>query len=309
MLKIFKKIAHSKKSDTNDHPQSKKNSASPGINNNLTSEPIELFSIEDCMQDDQVDEELDHLLAQWWRYVDESRSREPNISGPMHLMSLDRPMHALARRAIEVDGKLRLNKTTIILYHQALSNICIHVHKALETGQLTARDDLVGLRSAAPSRPEPKFERSLTELFHRRHHSAAAELLRDAPGTVDTLFPGVLIDPVQFSRWAEAEGIARTGELDQLLRKRVPSTEGAGEPQSVKAQAPADAMSDWKATARACANEIYKLERGRQCDPSKEQIARMIAHRFECEGTLGRRGRLSAEYIERHALRNWKKPS
>ena len=105
------------------------------------------------------DPALETAARDWWLAVDRERSNEPNVTGPRHLVSLIRPIHALARRAIafidQSSEPSRVSNVRIaLLYQDALVMLCEQVTSAIKTGSITPRDDRVGLRIATAAPPE-----------------------------------------------------------------------------------------------------------------------------------------------------------
>ena len=56
------------------------------------------------------------------------------------------------------------------------------------------------------------------------------------------------------------------------------------------------------------ANDIYRRDRNNSLNPTKGEIAKEIARRFERDGTQTGRGALSAANILRNSLKDWKPP-
>lgn len=192
------------------------------------------------------------------------------------------------------------NAKLVLLYQEALVRMCDQVKKAILAGSLSPRDDLVGLRIAAP-----EFQDfSSWHLAHSQGErinspSVDAELVQSVLRDDVDLFPHVLVNLSEFCGWAESEGIAEPGEVDRLLNE----VRGDAQPNGKHANEP-----PWKAKARAYADEIYQHDKAMGCEPSKESIAKDIAKRFDEEGIRGRNGRLDGAYIRRHALTDWQKP-
>jgi hypothetical protein len=73
-----------------------------------------------------VDHAITQLLRSWWKHLDNERSREHNITGPLHLVSLGRPIHLLARRAIAINDRVPIDeselsaRSMIFQYHRAV---------------------------------------------------------------------------------------------------------------------------------------------------------------------------------------------
>ncbi len=64
----------------------------------------------------------------------------------------------------------------------------------------------------------------------------------------------------------------------------------------------------WKEMAREKADLIYQKQKAIGCDPSKKDIASMIAKEFEREGIKTiKEKRLNDEYIVRHAINTWRR--
>ena len=254
------------------------------------------------------DPALEEKARDWWRSVDRERGTEPNVTGPRHLVSLFRPVHALARRAVvfvdQSSQPSRVSNVRIaLLYQDALVMLCEQVTSAIKTGSITPRDDRVGLRIATAAPPEFEQWRRIRDAVGLTDSSEAkSRLLTAALSETTDLFPGVLVDPVQFSTWAVTEGIAVPSEVERLLANCVPDD---------ARQSPSDPRhqdASWKVAAKAYADEIYQRDKAMGCEPSKESIARDIAKRFDEEGIRGRNGRLDEAYIRRHALTDWQKP-
>ena len=263
------------------------------------------------------DRDLERLFRSWWRYLDETRSRERNVTGPMHLVSLDRPIHAVARRAITFSNPELINDLTcfsiVSHYHDALLQLCDRVYAAIQAGKLTPRDDLLGYPITFLQAPAFESWRRLCRAVQRGEKEIAIEALsKPLAVSTDSIFPSVLVDVAEFSRWAESEGIAAAGEIKRLL-----SNEGSGYASSHKNRSETNQQSSafattkdtWKTKARHLADEIYRHDKASGCDPSKSAIAAEVAKRFNKEGICGKRGgRLDGETILRHALCDWQKP-
>ena len=64
----------------------------------------------------------------------------------------------------------------------------------------------------------------------------------------------------------------------------------------------------WVGLALTMANDIYRRDRNNSLNPTKGEIAKEIARRFERDGTQTGRGALSAANILRNSLKDWKPP-
>ena len=270
--------------------------------------------------DTTVGSDLEQLFGSWWKYLDQERSRENNVTGPLHLVSLDRPIHALARRAVVFNDPSILNQTevsryTIVLrYHDALLLLCDLAYAAMQAGKITPRDDRLGAPVRFPQAPDFKSWGRLRRAVRTRDLATATELLSEPFATLtDHLFPSLMISVVEFSTWAVAEGLATTGEIARLLASDTTSAaESLNKRQVVAQRSVTSAQSIdeiWKARAKQYGNEIYRRDKATGCDPSKSDIATQIAARFSEEGIRGTRGRLSVETIVRHGLKGWQKPT
>jgi hypothetical protein len=295
VLEIFKIIEQSKKSNSVDR-------ADGGLNDKI------------------VGTDLEHFFRTWWSYLDEQRSRERNVTGPLHLVSLDRPIHALARRAVIFNNPTLVDQTEVSSYsivshyHDALLLLCERVYTAIQAGKITPRDDLLGARITFTQAPEFKSWRRLCRAVQRGDKAVVTEML-NAPIAVltDSIFTAVLVDAVEFSTWAEAEGIATAGEIERLLGSEGSWHAGSQQnPTDINEQSSAIPKTEdevWKAKAKQYADEIYRRDKASGCEPSKSDIAADVAKRFEKEGINGKRGRLDAQTILRHALSGWQKPA
>lgn len=254
-----------------------------------------------------TDPELEAAAASWWASTDGERRRERNVTGPRHLVSFSRPIHALARRAVTFwDGSpmpASMSKAKVVLiYQEALVSLCDRARTGVDAGSITLRDDLLGLRLSAPPLDRFAAWRQLrANAGESRLWEVSSTLVQAVLQDTVDLFPRVLIDPSEFSRWAVAEGIAVPDEVERLLSEAIGEINGL--PERPSADEP-----PWKAKARAYADEIYERDRALGCEPSKESIAIDIAKRFAEEGIRGRNGRLDGAYIRRHALTAWQKP-
>ena len=312
MLEIFKKIGQSKNSTSVDRPDEDAD-ATPA-------EEQVRWLREPDLNDKIVGTDLDALFRTWWSYLDEQRSRERNVTGPMHLVSLDRPIHALARRAVIFNNLALIDQTEVSHYslvshyHDALLLLCERVYTAMQAGKITPRDDLLGARITFPQAPEFKSWRRLYRAVQRGDKAVVIEMLSESFAvSTDRIFTSVLVDVAEFSTWAEAEGIATAGEIERLL-----SGEGSGRAGSWQNQTdinqqsfaiPKAADEVWKAMAKRYADETYRRDKASGCEPSKSDIAADVAKRFEKEGINGKRGRLDGQTILRHALSGWQKPA
>lgn len=269
---------------------------------------------------DLADPEFDRLFGAWFSRLDETRLRESNVTGPMHLVSLNRPIHVLARRAVTfdkaalVDGAEISNYSLVSHYHDALLLLCERTYTAIQASKITPRDDLLGDRITFPQAPEFKKWRRLYRFVMLRDKAAAMEVLR-APiaDSADEVFPRVLVDPTEFSTWAEAEGIAVRGEMERLLGSEdIPSAVSCNSASGVNQQSSPNGVlveEVWKVKAKQYANEIYRRDKAAKCEPSKSDIAAAVAQRFLKEGVESKRGRLDPQNILRNALADWQKPT
>jgi hypothetical protein len=266
-----------------------------------------------------VDSDLEGPFAFWWAYLDKERSREHNVTGPLHLVSLDRPIHALARRAVvfsdpTIPEQIGVSQyAKVSQYHQALILLCDRVYAAMQARTLTPRDDLLGAPILFPQAPDFKCWRRLDRAVQNEDWSTATELLSGPFAAVtDRLFPALMVNVVEFSAWAVADGIAEAGEVERLLRKDATANDHSSKPRlrgHQRSGTGAQKVDEiWKTTAKQYADEIYRRDKAIGCDPSKSDLATQIARRFSEEGISGARVRLSPETIVRHGLKGWQKP-
>ena len=263
--------------------------------------------------DNTVNSDLDALFGRWWAYLDEERSRERNVTGPLHLVSLDRPIHALARRAVVFnDPKLHeqfevSQYASVSQYYKALRLLCDRICAAMQVGHITPRDDLVGAPAASPAKPSFTNWSQLSLAVRSNNSTVAAEMLSQPFATItDPLFPSLMVDVTEFSLWAKTDGIAAVGEVERLLSSGAAGAANSSIPRSGDTQESATngetTDESWQAKAKQYANEIYRRDKASSCDPSKLEIANNIARRFAEEGIRGPRFKLSPETIVRHGL-------
>lgn len=81
-----------------------------------------------------------------------------------------------------------------------------------------------------------------------------------------------------------------------------------GEPKQLKPQDDKP-EADWIKKAQTKASEIYKREKEAGCDPSNQEIAKIIEKEFATEGVRTvKKKRLNADYILRHGMEDWERP-
>lgn len=314
MLEIFKKIQQSKNANSVDRTDGV-------IADTPNDDRVLFYNLQESDLSDQiVASDIEYLFGIWWKHLDAERSRERNVTGPLHLVSLDRPIHALARRAVVVNDPSLLNQAEVshyaivLHYHDALLLLCDRVYAAMQAGKITPRDDLVGAPVTFPQAPDFKSWRRLCRAVRRYDMVAATQMLSEPFATLtDRLFPSLLVDAAEFSLWAKADGIAAAGEIERLLTSDASGGADSRKNRPATVQQPATSPQTideiWKEKAKQYADEIYRRDKACGCEPSKSDIAAGIATRFSNEGISGKRGRLSPETILRHGLDGWQKPA
>lgn len=321
MLEIFKVLAEIEKSKALSKPardDSRPGSESKQVKNDCSPTAYHLRGDRlsyRAILDSAVDDAITQLLRSWWRHIDNERSRERNVTGPVHLVSLVRPIHLLARRAIAINERVPIDEpalspfSLIHQYHGALDVLCHRVQTAMEAGQITPRDDLVGTRVMFPPGPEFKFWLALCRAVRRCEKTVVTEMLTEPlDRSVDEIFPCVLVDPAEFSKWAESECITSVGEVERLLNGSSIRGVRSDAPSLTATASTSERGIEWQSKAKQYADEIYRHDRAVGCNPSKYDVAKDVAKRFEAENVHGPRGGLSAETILRHALHHWQKP-
>ena len=260
-----------------------------------------------------VNSDLECAFGSWLVHLDEERSREQNVTGPLHLVSLDRPVHALARRAIvfreptlhypsDVSQYARVSH-----YYKALTLLCHHVSAAMQAGKITPRDDVLGAPRELPEVPVFTAWHQLSGAVQAYDFATVATLLSEPfANLTDSLFPSVMVDLTEFSRWAVTDGIAAAGEVERLLTLKAGDASSSNCLPGKPSAESKDAL--WKTKAKQYANEIWRRDKAIGCDPSRLDVASAIAKRFADEGISGARFQLSAETIVRHGLKGWQKP-
>lgn len=120
--------------------------------------------------------------------------------------------------------------------------------------------------------------------------------------------------PERWMEWGKSKGIlceflTRLGANNRnqkSLKIEEESEKAIDAPQSKQTKTQDDA---WKEMARKKADLIYQKQKAIGCDPSKDEIANMIAKELENENVKTAKGkRLNGGYIRRHALDTWKRP-
>lgn len=248
--------------------------------------------------------DLERDASAWWEAASAIRHLEPNATGPMHLVSLDRPIHALANRAVEIGGGHRPASVSsvrvVVWYHEALFRLCARVVQAMRAGAIQPRDDVIGGTREVPDEPSLSRWRRVRAAGLEAHNDPGAltHLLKEALSeSPDRLFPSVLVELDKFSAWAVSEGLAEPGEVERLVGTRQSLEMSANRPDT-----------GWKETARSYADEQYRKDIACNCNPSKADLARAVATRLRAEGILGPRGFCDASYVLRHALDQWRRP-
>ena len=128
-------------------------------------------------------------------------------------------------------------------------------------------------------------------MFYIRHSIAISNTSAEGPLRPDsTANAQIRID--EFARWARSLGWWLPKEMSSATSA---ATEAATAP--------------WIVKARERADKIYRLDRSKDLDPTKEDVAKQIEREFERDHVKSQRGkRLSWTYIRRHALNDWRPP-
>ncbi len=266
---------------------------------------------------------------------------------PGHLVSLARPVHYLAARAMSDTHPAGAgnNRTPAAWrfrdYLHSVFSLNDTIDRAAKAGRLKLRHPLSGAVLDFWHLPEKAPAGAWEQALLRGNTAQAIQLM---PGDarwplMQPHFIDVTVSPAEFFAWVEAEGIAAPGEVARLMAEgetalrenmaraeRMAAIEEGREPPSMAHEARQvepktgsneaqgkgqdDSAATWQDKARQIADELHRKDKAGGGYTTNRAMADRVASEAIKRGITGQYGQLTAGNILREALQGgrWKRP-